>query len=173
MNVLDAIISRKSVRTYTGEPASKEEMDKIMKAAYASPVGAGKYDTIHLTTITNKELLDELDKNAAAFFGNPSIHPLYGAPTLIVVSSSEEGNVGSANVGMIVHNMALEAVELGLGHCDIYGAIAALNQKPELVAKLNLPEGFVPLGAIIVGKTEETYTKREVDETRISSNTIA
>ena len=98
-------------------------------------------------------------------------HPLYGAPELIVVSSSEDGNVASANVAMIVHNMALEAVEQSVGHCDIYGAIAGLNTNPELVAKLNLPDGFKPCGAICLGVSSDTYEEREIPN-RIEINTI-
>ena len=172
MTVQEAINARKSIRKYTGEPVSEEELKALLKAAQEAPVGMGKYETLKLTVITDKALLDEIDQNAARFFGNPSIHPLYGAPTLIVVSSSAQDNIGSANVAMIVHNMALEAVELGVGQVDIYGATFALTQNAELLAKLNLPEGFVPLGSIAVGKTEEAYAARDIDLNRIETSYI-
>jgi nitroreductase len=117
--------------------------------------------------ISDQKLLEQIDANAAEFFGNPQMHPLYGAPTLIVVSGTDEGNVASGNAAMIVHNMALAAVDLGVGHCDIYGAIAALNTNAELVAKLNLPEGHKPIAAIIVGQSDEVYAERTIDENRI------
>lgn len=174
MELKEAMNTRKSIRSYTGEPISKEQLDAILTAAYEAPIGGGRYNSIHLTVITDKELLDEIDRAGAEFFGNPSIHPLYGAPMLIVISSNSEDNVASANVGIIIQNMSLAAVEEGVGHCDIYGATAALAQKPELVAKLGLPEGFVPLGSIELGKTDETYTKRTIpDSHRYSMNTIA
>lgn len=162
MELKEALNARKSIRSYTGDPVTKEQLDSILTAAYEAPVGMGKYSSIHLTIITNKELLGEIDAAAAKFFGNPSLHPLYGAPMLIVVSSSDEGNVASANVGFILQNMALAAVDEGLGQCDIYGAIAALVQDPALLAKLNLPEGFTPLGGIVLGRSSELYWKRDV-----------
>lgn len=162
MELKEALNARKSIRSYDGEQITKEQLDHILTAAYEAPVGMGKYDSIHLTIITNKELLDEIDKNAAEFFGNPSAHPLYGAPMLIVVSSKDEGNVASANVGIIIQNMALAAVDEGVGQCDIYGATVALAQNSELLAKLNLPEGFTPLGSIILGRSSEQYWKRDV-----------
>ena len=171
MNVLDAIVSRKSIRAYTGEQIAEEELQAILKAAYAAAVGMAKYDTLHLTVIQDPALLAEIDRNAADFFNNPDAHPLYGAPTLIVVSTCENGNVPSANVAMLVHSMALEAVELGIGHVDIYGATAGLAMNPDLVAKLGLPEGFVPTGSIALGKTDETYVPREIPE-RIGLNRI-
>lgn len=172
MTVQEAINARKSVRSYTGEPVSEAELQAIMTAAQSAPVGMGKYETLHLTVISDAGLLAEIDKNAAEFFGDPSLHPLYGAPTLIVVSSTQTNNVGSANVAMLVHGMALAAVELGVGHVDIYGATAALAQNAELVAKLNLPEGFVPLGSLAIGKTEESYAAREIPADRIATDFI-
>ena len=32
----------------------------------------------------------------------------------------------------------------------------------ELVAKLHIPEGFVPTGSIILGQTDEVYTARDI-----------
>ena len=173
MELKEAMNIRKSIRSYTGEQISKEQLDAILTAAYEAPIGMGKYDSIHLTIVTNPDLLGEIDACAAKFFGNPSMHPLYGAPMLIVISSHGEGNVASANVGFILQNMSLAAVEEGVGHCDIYGAIAAVDQNPALLGKLDLPDGFVPLGALAVGKTTASCTKREIPDThRYATNEV-
>ena len=39
----------------------------------------------------------------------------------------------------------------------------------DLVKELNLPEGFSPCCGMIVGKTTETYTAREIPEGRIAT----
>ena len=171
METLELLQSRRSIRSYTGEKVSKEVEQAVLKAGYAAPVGMGRYDGLHITVITDPGFLSDLDRAGAEMFGKPDIHPLYGAPLLIVVSSSEEGNVASANVAMIVHNMALEAVELGIGHVDIYGATAGLAANADLVKKIGIPEGFAPLGAIAAGPSEETYEAREIG-VRFETNTI-
>ncbi|SDB18281.1 nitroreductase family protein [Eubacterium oxidoreducens] len=166
---------RKSVRSYTGK-VTDEQIQEVLFAAQAAPVGMAKYDTIHLTVIKDRALLDEIDQAAAKFFGDPSKHPLYGAPVLIVVSTQLDAqgnnNVHYANAAMIIHNMALAAIDLGLGSVDIYGAVAALNQNPALVAKLNLPDGFVPVGATAFGETTETFEEREIPMNRIATDVI-
>ena len=63
-HMLDTILKRKSVRSYTGENISKEELDILFKAASASPVGLRQYENLHLTVITNKELLDKIETEA-------------------------------------------------------------------------------------------------------------
>ena len=42
MTMIETICSRKSVRSYTGENITAEELEVILKAANASPVGMGR-----------------------------------------------------------------------------------------------------------------------------------
>jgi len=175
MNTLEAIFSRKSVRKFTGM-VTDEELNTIVKAAYAAPVGRAMYQNMHLTVITNKELLDKIDKAGAALFNNPNIHPLYEAPVLIIVSTKPSGfspNVDYSNCACIVQNMALAAVELGLGACHIWGAVDALNRNAELMKKLGLPEGFTPCCGLILGKTDVEYTRREIPDNRIPTTYLS
>lgn len=162
MEFNDVLNRRRSIRSYTGKSISEEALDHILTAANEAPIGMGKYDSIHLTLISNPQLLNEIDHEAAVFFGDEKLHPLYGAPLLVVVSSNDQGNVASANVGIVLENMALAAVNENVGHCDIYGAIGALNQHPDLVKKLDLPDGFTALGGIVLGVSDEAYEKREI-----------
>ena len=172
METLQTIFSRKSVKSYTGEPVPQDKRDTVIKAALSSPVGMGKFENVHLTVIENKELLTAIDRNAAEFFGDPARTPLYNAPILVVVSTPNQGNVDSANAAMVVHNMCLAAIELGMGSCAIYGATKALSANAELVAKLNLPEGFVPTGSAIFGSTEATFELRDIPMDKMVINYI-
>ena len=58
--------------------------------------------------------------------------------------------------------MALEAVDIGLGVCHIWGAIIAMNGNKDLLSKLELPERFAPCCTICIGKTDEKYEAREI-----------
>ena len=175
METMNALYNRKSVRTYIGKKISEDALRTILKAASAAPVGLGKYDTVHLTVIENPDILAEIDSAAAEMFGSPDIHPLYGAPVFVLISvkpgADTPNNVEYSNAAIVVHNMALAAVNLGVGCCHIWGAIAALNQHPELLKKLNLPEGFVPCCGITLGETEEIYTSRDIPD-RIATNYV-
>ena len=46
--------------------------------------------------------------------------------------------------------MILKATDLGIGTCYAVSPILALS-KDEFVEKLNLPEGYVPVAAILMG----------------------
>lgn len=168
MNVLE---SRKSVRSYTGECISEDSLQKILHAANAAPVGLAKYETLHLTVVKDAELLAELERNTVAVFQADRSF-LYHAPELIIVSSSATDNVGFSNAAIVAHNMALAAVDEGVGVCHIWGCIMALTTNPELIKKLGIPEGFTPTCAVALGKTDEVYAKREIPNDRIAVNYI-
>lgn len=173
--MINVLLNRKSIRSYTGENISEEELALILKVCDASPVGMKQYDSLHLTVVTNKELLGSIEKSTAMMFGKPDMHPLYGAPTLIVISSKKAAphmeNVMYSNAAIMSHNIALAAASLNIGSCYIWGAIAALSNNPEIVGLLNLPEGFIPCCSVILGKTTEEYAEKEIPE-RISRNFI-
>lgn len=177
MNTLETIYSRKSVRTYTDEQLSQAELDTVLKAANAAPIGRGQYDTMHLTVIQNATLLAEINRACADLFGDPALKPLYGAQTMILVSTKvpqdmPSANVAFSNAAIVVHNMTLAACEMGLGACHIWGAVRAINLSPEILAKIALPEGFSPCCAAIVGHTTETYVEREIPMDRIKCDFI-
>ena len=170
---MQTIFSRRSIRSYTGEMPSEEELNWILKAVYASPVGMGRYDSLHITVVKNADYLARLEAAAGAQLGKENHHPLYGAPVLLIFSSVFPGiptdNSAYSNCAILSQNAALAATALGLGACHIWGAIRALNKEPGLLAELNLPENFLPCCAIALGRTLETYTERDVQEKRIET----
>ncbi len=141
MNTIETLTSRKSIRSFTGEQISSDELALLLKAANAAPVAMGQYDGVHLTIIQNAELLQKIDAAGAAMFGKPDMHPLYGAPTLILISTKTPAsggeNVAFSNTAIISHNIVLEAVELGIGACYIWGGQLLLLQIINLLC-LNL-----------------------------------
>ncbi|MBQ8515069.1 MAG: nitroreductase family protein [Ruminococcus sp.] len=174
MNTLENLYSRKSIRSYNGENITEAELKEILKAACAAPVGRAKYETLTLTVISNADYLSRWEEATAVFADAPGLHPFYGAPTVILVSSivppAPQDNVSYSNAAIIVQNMALAAVELGIGACHIWGAVRALNESPELIRELNLPDEMVPCCAIALGHMDEKYVLRAVQDDRIRTD---
>ena len=53
MELYKALNIRKSIRSYTGEGITDAQLERILTAAYEAPIGMKRYDSIHLTVITN------------------------------------------------------------------------------------------------------------------------
>lgn len=171
MELTTVFNTRKSIRSFTGEAVPEDSLKKILHAANASPVGLGKYESVHLTVVKDKDALAEIEKaTAEALKTNRNF--LYNAPELIIVSTAAADNVGYSNAAIIAHDMALAAVDEGMGVCHIWGCMMALASNPDLIKKLGIPEGFTPSCAVIIGKTDVAYTEREIPEDRIGINYI-
>ncbi|MDO4749518.1 MAG: nitroreductase family protein [Eubacteriales bacterium] len=171
MNTLEALYSRRSIRKYTGESITDAQLQEILKAAYAAPVGKAMYETLNLTVITNKDYMARWEAYMREVMENPDLRPFFGAPTMILVSSkfptAPANNTNYSNAAIVVHNMILAAVEMGLGACHIWGAVRVLNGNEELVKELDLPEGMSPCCALVIGQTEEKYALREIPDQHI------
>lgn len=152
MNTLQTIFSRVSTRDFSSELVSPEELNQVLLSGMAAPVGRGRYDTINLTVVTSLEVLNDI-ATAEDYSGTRPRAPLYGCKTLIIVSTklSEKPDIEYSNVGCIIQTMALASRDLGLGSVYLWTCIANLKKHPEIVAKLNLPEGFTPISALGIG----------------------
>lgn len=176
MNFFEVIKRRKSSRQFTAQAVSNEAIQTILDAAMLSPVARARFEDMHLTVITNKALLQDISENMHKQTGRDG-DPLYGAPLMVLVSVKPAGEAPQNNefssAAIIAHNMTLAATALGLGSCDIWGAIALANQNPALVAEFGLPEGFVPVCSVVIGATDEPMPAREVDKKKIATNFIS
>lgn len=175
METLKAITMRKSTRAFKAEQISDEDLDIILGAGCAAPVGMGAYETIHLTVLQNQDLMDQITGAAAKDFGKPDLKPLYGAPTLVVVSSKKHSripNIEYANAACIIENMLLAATDLGLGSVFLWGFIGALNVSPDILNKLDIPEGFIPVSGVALGYPVESITEVKELKKTISMNIV-
>lgn len=176
MNTMDAIFSRRSIRTFNGEDITGDELNVILKAAYASPIGRAMYDTLSLTVIRNRDVINRWEKQMQDAAGNPDLHPFYGAPTVILVSSViGEGlmtNVNYSNAAIVVQNMAIAATEIGVGACHIWGAVRGLSGEDAVSKDLKIPDGMLPCCAIALGHFDGSYAEREIMDNRIQTNFV-
>lgn len=151
METLKMIESRRAVRQYTGQ-ISDEQLNSILLAANAGPVGLSGYEAFRLTVIQDPNILSKLSG-------------IYEAPTVIIISAKEPDSSDYLSAGAIVHNMELAAEDLGLG--ANYN-MASLHSYPKEI----IPNGFEPVFAITIGQTEEEFTPRDTPMDRIKTNIV-
>lgn len=156
MELTEAINKRKSVRGYESKQISEEELEAILSVANKAP-NAGPFQ---VTVIQDQEFLKEVNDTAKAIMLDsegfmkeraslPGYEPLYGAPTVIVLSAPI-GPFTQTNVACSATTMILKATDLGIGTCYAVSPIMALS-KEGFIEKLNLPDGFAPVAAILMG----------------------
>jgi len=174
METLKAIAKRKSTRAFLPEKqVGESELKTILSAGCAAPVGAADYPSIHLTVIKDKAVLAKITKAAQTAFKTDR-DVLYGAPVLVVVSSSEPKfpNIQYANVGCIMENMLLAATNLGIDNIYLWGPVNAIIKSPELLKELGIPEGFTPISAAALGYAAESNPAEKELKITLSVNYV-
>lgn len=156
MQTLEAILKRKSVRGFKPDQITEQELDTILNAGCAAPVGHGNYDSLRLTVIQNRELLNKI----SAAYSKSDI--FYGAPTVIAISSNKTESIHYSNAGCIAENMLLAATDLGLGSVYVINLAWACEKDKSLVKELGIEDGFFSLASVAVGyPAQEVEFKKE------------
>lgn len=154
MDVFEAIKSRRSVRAFTREDVSEEEVEKLIDAARWAP-SAGNIQPWEFIVVRKPEIKRRLSIAA--------LHQAFieEAPVVIVVCANQLRSgrgYGARGVNLYclqdtaaaTQNMLLAACALGLATCWV-GAF----REEEAKKVLNPPEGVRPVAIIPVGHPAE------------------
>jgi len=174
MTFTELLAKRHSTREYNQIPVTDQQIEQLLIAANAAPIGRGLYQNVHLSVIQNKALLKEISTIASEAFGDPSLDPFYGASTIIVASCIKEAatTVGLANSACMVENMHLAATDLGLGSVYLYGFIHTIAKDELLNRRMGIPKDFVPVAALAVGNTDHNVPDRSLTTAKIATDFI-
>lgn len=171
MNTKQAILTRQSCRSFTEEQVSEEMCKALVEAANAAPVANGVYADVRLTVIQSKEVLSQIEAVAAKAMPGLGEHPMYGAPTVILVSGKKGDATATAlgycNASCIIENILLDATELGLGSVYLFAVPAVMQAVPELSKAVGVPEDYMPLAMAAVGKPVVALQERPAVMDRI------
>ena len=172
MNTLDAIKARHSTRGFTDKQISDADLEAILFAGGQAAVGGGAFKSLRLYAIQDAELLKAIDESSAK--ARPGTHPLYGAPTLVVLASTEGflKNIEWTNAGCVIQNMMVAAADLGIDSIYLWMAMYGINGEPELVKRIGIPEGFTWVGTAAFGYAAKDFPKPAADQQRIEVTSI-
>ena len=162
--VLENIKARRSVRSYTGQQISEEDLLVILEAATYAPSGM-HYETWHFTAIQNVDKLTELNqriKRAFAKSDEPRLQErghsatyccYYHAPTLVIVSNEPTQWWAGMDCACAIENIFLAATSLGIGSCWInqLGTTCDDPEVREFITSLGVPENHKVYGCVALG----------------------
>ena len=158
MELQDVLQSRRSIRKYTEEPVSKEDIDLLMHAAMSGPSACNKTPW-EFYVITDETVLEKL-RNASRY------SKIY-APLAIVVCGSLSRALPSQlapywiqDCSAATENILLAATDLGLG--TVWCGIHPQKRAEERVREaLGLTEKQIPLNIIYVGHPDQVQEPRD------------
>jgi nitroreductase len=147
MDAMDAILTRRSVRTYKDKKISDEVIDSLIEAGISAP-SAGNQQPWHFIILDDRNLIDKI----------PDFHPysnmLPNAQIAIIVCGDLdiETNKGFwiQDCSAATENILIAARAKGLGSCWL-GLYPREDRVKGIRNLLKIPEKIIPLSLISLG----------------------
>lgn len=182
METLEAILSRRSTRSYKPDAVEPEKLQKIIDAGRHAPSG-GNNQTCHFLVVQNQEVLKKLAALAEDAFAKMEVTPKtysslkmsinlskkggyifhYNAPVLIIVANQKDYGNNMADSAVAVENMFIAANALDLGSCWI-NQIHWLTDDAEMLSylrELGLKENERVYASLVVGYAKDGLPARK------------
>ncbi len=151
MDAIEALNTRRSIRTFTSRPVSMDLVRELIRCAMHAP-SAGNEQPWHFLILTNREVLNRI----------PDFHPYAGmaaeAPVAILVCGDprQEKHPGMwvQDLSAATENLLLAAHAKGLG--AVWVGIHPREDRVLATRKLiDLPEAVIPFALIPLGHPAE------------------
>jgi len=168
MELMDAIMSRRSVRKYTSESVGREVVEKLIDAAIQAPSAMNSQNWafgVIQGADKLKEYSDRTKKHLLAceyewlagykeFLSNPDTNIFYNAPCMVVIYAGSSAPLADVNCCLAAENLMLSARDMGLGTCWI-GFTGLLLNQPDVKKEMGVPDDYTAVAPIIIGHPSE------------------
>jgi nitroreductase len=159
---IENLFARRSIRQYTGEPVTEDQIELLLKAGMAAP-SANNQQPWHFIAVTDRPMLDKLAE------AHPYAKMLHQAPLCICVIGDPRinENFWVQDCSNAAENILLGAVGLGLGGVWL-GVYPRADRVEAIRQALKIPAAVTPLCLLAVGHPAETPPPRtQYDVTRV------
>jgi len=160
----DPVLSRRSIRKYTGEPVLDEHVERLLRAAMAAP-SAGNQQPWEFIVIRDRDVLAAI----------PDVHPyasMVPKAQLAILICGDRGKerwpqYWVQDCAAATENLLIAAAQLGLG--AVWLGVHPLEERADGVrALLGLPMHITPFALVPVGwPAEDKAPSDRYDERRV------
>lgn len=171
--VVNSIMSRRSIRKYQDRQVEHSKLELIAKCGINAPSGMNAQPW-QIRVVEDPEFISGINKvyveaNPDAVARDPNFKNMFrNAPNIICVATPK--GRGLLDAGLLGENMMLAAHSLGLGTCCLGGPVRFINStekaKPYL-ERLDFPEGYELVYILAVGYPDELPEAKPRDEGKI------
>lgn len=158
--VIENIMSRRSIRQYKAEPVDRETLMVIMECGINAPNGQNK-QSWEVRIIDNPDLLKEMSEAMGeAHGGNEFAKSCFrGAPVMVFIARDLSYDFSPYDCGLLAENIVLSAWSLGVGSICLGSPVRMLTDndlcKP-YVDRLGFSKGYELCLCIGLGYPDET-----------------
>ena len=174
--ILENIMTRASVRSFTNEPVSRETLQTIVRAGFQAPSAMNKQDwEVRIVDSQSKltaasDIMKNANPNATSRFPNKNAFGNAAAVLFIASEQSDQpGTAGQIDAGLLAENILLAAKALGLGAVIQASPIAMLSGSAEgqdFIKSLGFSDNYQPLFIIPIGYPDQEVSAGQRDTSK-------
>ena len=169
MEFIDMLKKRRSIRQYTKEAVTGEQLQLVINAGLLSP-SSRSIRPWELIVVQNKDTLQKMSEcrvGSAKMLANASA-------AVVVIANAEKSDVWTEDCSIVMSNMHLMADSLGVGSCWIQGRLrtattadsgtASVTTEDYVRECLDFPEGYKLEAILSLGMPAEEKTPAELSK---------
>lgn len=167
---LEVINTRVSVRQFTGQKVSNEQITTILKAGMSAPTAVNKQPW-GFTVVDDADLLEQLSVALpSSRIENGASHAIVVCGDMTKAMEGEAQGYWVEDTSAATENMLLAAHAMGLG--ALWVGVYPIQEKVQKVTDiLNIPEHLIPMCLVVVGyANEQPAVKDKYKEENIHYN---
>lgn len=156
--VMNALLTRRSIRKFTAQPIPKNILEDIANAALHAPSGMGK-QTWQFTVITNPDIIAHLTSAIGTELAREG-YDMYCPAAIIMPSNDRESIWGKEDNACALENIFLAAHSYGIGSVWI-NQMQNINDRPSIrsiLDEIGVPANHVVYGMAALGYPDPTVT---------------
>lgn len=166
MDIIDCIKGRRSVRKFSDEKISYDDVMELIELGTYAPTAQNKQpwgfliiqdkeELKRLSDIGKKDILKKIDqlphyKDYKNWFRDSEYNLFYGAETLVVIFSNKNSAWYKEDATLAAENIILAARGKNIGSCWI-GFGEDIFRKDEIKKEYNVPDDYVVVAPLILG----------------------
>ena len=161
--LLELMINRRSVRKYSTEPVTDEQIKAITTAALLSPSGHSKYPC-EFIVVKDRQTLEKMSHcrvGVAKMLNNASC-------AIVTIADRDKADTIIEDSAIAMMNMHLMATYLNLGSCWIQLRLRESeegNNSEDFIRKLlNIPDKYLCQAILSIGNLEKSPKPHDVNK---------
>ncbi len=150
--VIEALLTRRSIRSFTDQVIPPEELQTIATAAIYAPSGMNR-QTWQFVVVDDRQTIDRLAALVGKAYGAEEGYCFYRPAAVIIAANHRESRHGCADCSCALQNMFLAAHSLGIGSVWI-NQLNSTCDTPEVRAflrQLGLKDTHIVYGMAALG----------------------
>ena len=162
-NLLELMINRRSVRKYSSEPVTDQQIKTIITSALLGPSGHSKYPC-EFIVVKDRDTLEKMSHcrvGVAKMLNNASC-------AIVTIADKDKADTVIEDSAISMMNMHLMAANLGLGSCWIQLRIREAedgrNSEEYMRELLGIPENYLCQAILSIGNLEKSPKPHDVNK---------